>query len=262
MYIDSHPNKAFNSGDFCQRSVYPHYVQPAISVSHLVSQERQFVRLNTSVEQPLGHTPSLNYVSARIGSQHPVFVPHFTTNVNHQERFLERGEAQDRFHLNRRPQLVHMPNGHFQQMHQKVSLIGPQNEKYLQHIKSQSRFNQNIGLRKRNISDTTNETYDSHPSKFQKISEDANSARRRCVQPKLMAEARSRHQQSSNSPPFDKKESYAMNRLDLGPSIGRKEKQTQLKSRLKAMAYSEKVLTASRAIVVPSLPSILSSSTP
>jgi hypothetical protein len=49
-----------------------------------------------------------------------------------------------------------------------------------------------------------------------------------------------------------------MKRLELGPIIRNIRHQQELESRLKAMVYSDKILRKDKAIVVPSLPSILS----
>lgn len=115
----------------------------------------------------------------------------------------------------------------------------------------------NMPLRKRNRSETSTESFQSQSSKFQKTMEVTSPlGRRRMDHSKSSRSRRSKREKSPNI--FNNQENYDMKRLDLGPSIGNPRYQQELQSRLKAMVYSTKVLSKTEAIVVPSLPSILS----
>ena len=72
--------------------------------------------------------------------------------------------------------------------------------------------------------------------------------------------SRSRHSKQEKSSPknFNNSDSYDMTRLELGPSIGKQGQHQELQSRMKSMVYSNKMLGKTEAIIVPSLPSILS----
>ena len=116
--------------------------------------------------------------------------------------------------------------------------------------------------RKRNRSELSTESQESASHKLVKTSEELGGESR--VQGNsLSSRPRRSTQKKSPSPKrFNKRTSYNTKRLDLGPSIDSVRQQQELKSRLKAMVYCEKVLTEDKAIVVPCLPSFLSLSDP
>lgn len=122
-------------------------------------------------------------------------------------------------------------------------------------------------LCKRRHSESSTESFKFPSSKYQKTSEESSHTG---VQRKRYdtGNLKSRSKTSSNwkinskavSKNFNKRGCYYdMKRLAVTNSVENKTKEQQeLKSRLKAMVYSNKVLREDKAIVVPSLPSILS----
>ena len=118
-------------------------------------------------------------------------------------------------------------------------------------------------IRNRHHSDSSTESVESPPSKFQKVSEDACIRRGKINHEYESSNYRSKHTSSTKNSKgkgkiINPNEQYEMKRLNMGDNFDKSKAQHELKSRLKAMVYSYKVLREDKAIVVPSLPSILS----
>jgi hypothetical protein len=124
--------------------------------------------------------------------------------------------------------------------------------------------NDNLAIRSRHHSDSSTESVESPPSKYQKVSEDACIQRGRFNHRGEGSDHRIKHSSSishhqAKGKIFSPHDNYDMKRLHLGDRDNFENKAYhELKSRLKAMVYSYKVLREDKAIVVPSLPSILS----
>ena len=123
--------------------------------------------------------------------------------------------------------------------------------------------NDKLTIRNRHHSDSSTESVESPPSKYQKVSEDACIQRGRFIHRCESSDHRNKQSSSNKNQKakgkiFNPNENYDMKRLHLGENFEKNKAHHELKSRLKAMVYSYKVLREDKAIVVPSLPSILS----
>jgi hypothetical protein len=202
---------------------------------------------------------SLNKVASRLGFQPQAINRQFPANSHQDGQFLERGAVQeDQNFSGRRPEM-HRPNDHLLQNPQQEFLVDPQNRRknFYQPTKN---FNSNIGLRRRNSSDTSTESFTSRPSKRQKVSEYSEKTSSWRGKPRHKLDSH-RNRLSKSHPSleaFKEKTSYRIKRLDLGTSIEDKEAHQELTSRLKAMVYSVKMLNDDQSIVIPSLPLTLS----
>lgn len=120
-----------------------------------------------------------------------------------------------------------------------------------------------LSLRRRNHSDSSTEADSSdRPSKIRKVSDDANcpGVRRKSFEKENeVSRSNPSLKKSKFSSKLSKKQNYnAMKRLKLEKSLQGSQLHQELKHRLKAMCCSKVVLNERNAIVVPSLPSILS----
>lgn len=114
---------------------------------------------------------------------------------------------------------------------------------------------------KRTFCDINNEESNLKAHKYVKVSDTEAKKSKSDSQPLVPnVESLDNKPQSNNDKVCN--EFYNMSRLDLGFRLDSIEGQQELKSRLKAMTYSNKVLTEDTAIVVPCLPSILYPPTP
>lgn len=210
--------------------------------------------------QPLFTTAdSLNKVALGLGFQPQTFNRRILVSAHQDGRFLERGAMhENRDFQGRRPDLYRSNDRMLRNLQQEI-LVEPKNRRknFCQPTKF---FNSNIGLRRRNSSDTSTESFESRPSKRQKLSECSEKAHSRRGQQRHKLDSHRDRLSESNphSESFNKKTSYDAKRLDLGTSIEGKEAHRELTSRLKAMVYSVKMLNDDQAIVIPSLPSTLS----
>lgn len=195
---------------------------------------------------------SLNKLASNINTKASEFMPHFKTS--HRDLGMtDMPVREDAYQQSQRGnKSSHMSAG--------VHLRSPSRERQIEAQKGKSRgsFNQKHNNRKRNRSDISTESYESRSCKLQKTSEETvpNGTKRK--QADQRAVSRRKVNLSKSEAKRSPHSAYNMAKLDLGHSIDKFAEQQQLKSRLNAMVYSNKVLREDEAIVVPSLPSILS----
>lgn len=208
-------------------------------------------------QQSVGPFTTLNKLSQNIGSQGHESIPRFY-NVHQRQGFFGRVPSGDsQYHGHAAYDHRQIANG-YERTSPKDHLDGYQT-RFSKSLKMRKNDSKVKGLRKRNRSDTSTESQESRGLKFQKTSEDSNPSGMRKIPSRGSFEPNYRHRHRSKSPECqDQRNSYNMTRLDLGPSIERSRGQQELESRLKAMNHSIDNLSEAQAIVVPSLPSILS----
>lgn len=223
--------------------------------------------------------PSLNYVSERLPSTRGQLVPLLSFNPQIQQRYSEDSNGRkSSIHQKRRlPTIV----PRHQMSSAKVDEVGFLDNVDICHPKlglvrrkdyidcSHQSHQLSKPLRKRVRSENSTESCDSYSYKFAKTSERYQGSKRakgrarqamNCSSPESRSK-RNRFRKASSPKNLNKRESYNMKRLDLGPSIGSVREQQELKSRLKAMVFIENTPKEDFSIVVPSLPITLTPST-
>jgi len=204
--------------------------------------------------------PPLNLVSGSLNTNGLESIPHisFTPEVHHS--FNERGSRPEgsRYMKKALPKIT--PQSQLDMSPPKFHINGSLQHSSFNH---ESIFKKCIKpMRQRVCSDNSTDSSKSHSSKFVKTSEGYSGSHRVQRSSSRPRSRRNRIRKSSSPKNFNKKESYNMKRLDLGPWTDPVRHQQELKSRLKTMVFNVKVLKEDQAIVVPSLPTILSTLKP
>lgn len=250
MILGSNEERQVNQRSFCS--------QP-LSVNHLGQPMRNLLiqrDLDANDQQSFDNVAPLNSIASNIGSN-----THFPLRLLEDDsqprqrlpgRYMESTDMQNTHSTTGAPcsQLVYSPP--------RNNLGDPQT--MMGSKKNSVRFDKcSTTLRKRNRSDTSTESYESHSSKPLKPSElNSYSGTRRKDTSRSSRSRYSKPTKPSSPKYFNKRDSYNMKRLDLGPSIGISGQQKALKSRLADMVFSDKALAEDKALLIPSLPSILS----
>lgn len=267
LFTQNHPRNLHNHnsgnmilGSTMERQVNQHSTcsQP-LPVNHLGQPMRNLYiqsDLDANDQQSFDNVATLNTIASNIGA-----------NTHLPLRLLEDcGELRQRF-SGRHMTSIDMQNTHSTAGAPHSQLVYSPPREHLnnpQTIKgckeSSVRFDKSCTiLRKRNRSDTSTESYESYSSKPQKPSEYNSHLGSRRKDTSRPSRARYSKPTKLSSPKYlNKRDSYNMKRLDLGPSIGTSGSQKALKSRLADMVFSDKALSEDKALLVPSLPSILS----
>ena len=231
-----------------------HYVnqshQRDLGIDTHGSAQRDFDPYDRNINNRL---PSLNSTAISLNKNTPVFIPQvhepFIRFANADTRQTDYRQSGNR---------VMGVNGYVRMSPPRVKYSDRNSHKQSK-VKMMGCTPRGQPLRKRNRSDTSTDSTESHSSKFFKTSEDAAGVER-VNENHSQFRYQKRHQSDkmNSSKNILKNNSYDMKRLLLGPSISKFRYQQELESRLKAMVYSIKILREDKAVVVPSLPSILS----
>lgn len=258
MVIGSNMGAAMNQRSFREQP-------PVVNDLNFLMQTANSRRvLNAHLKQSPETIPSLNKLASSLPSNAPVSMKHFQQTPHQRSRFTGLQEIPEERYGQVKNSKLPYSNGKLINSPPRENLAEPVGSKIT--YNNSVRFaNQDKPLRKRIRSETSSESYESRPSKFQRTSEDSVAAGMRGIKQENAQVTRCRRPQpakSSVSQYLAERDKYDMQRLDLGPSIGNSGAQQELLSRLKAINYSSKVMTEDLAIVVPSLPSILSLPSP
>lgn len=254
MVIGSNMEAAMNQRSFREQP-------PVVNDLNFLMQTANSRRvLNAHMKQSPEAVPSLNNLASSLASNAPVSMKHFQQTPHQRTRFPGPQEIpKERYGQVKNSKPPHS-NGKLINSPPRDNLPEPVGSK-ITYSNSVRFANQDKPIRKRIRSETSSESYESRPSKFQKTSEDSVGAGMRGNKQENNQVTRCRRPQPANtlaSKYLAERDKYDMQRLDLGPSIGKSGSQQELLSRLKAINYSSKIMTEDLAIVVPSLPSILS----